>query len=76
MEGIEDEEIKENLIEDLEYLETMVKSSLQTMTDGIEHENTIEVELTKMLKTILKQEEILGLPIKMTIKKEIKLSYF
>ena len=69
----EDEEIKENLIEDLEYLETMVKSSLQTMTDGIEHENTIEVELTKMLKTILKQEEILGLPIKMTIKKEIKL---
>jgi signal transduction histidine kinase len=73
VEGIEDEEIKENLIEDLEYLETMVKSSLQTMTDGIEHENTIEVELTKMLKTILKQEEILGLPIKMTINKEIKL---
>ena len=25
VEGIEDEEIKENLIEDLEYLETMVK---------------------------------------------------
>lgn len=73
VEGIEDEEIKEDLIEDLEYLETMVKSSLQTMTDGIEHENTTEVELTKILKTILKQEEILGLPIKMNITKEIKL---
>ena len=43
------------------------------MTDGIEHENTSEVELTAMLKAILKQEEILGLPIKMSITKEIKL---
>ena len=73
VEGIEDESIKEDLIEDLEYLETMVKGSLQTMTDGIEHENTSEVELTAMLKAILKQEEILGLPIKMSITKEIKL---
>ena len=73
VEGIEDESIKEDLIEDLEYLETMVKGSLQTMTDGIEHENTSEVELTAMLKAILKQEEILGLPIKMSITNEIKL---
>ena len=38
------------------------------MTDGIEHENTIEVELTTMLTTILKQEEIMALPIKIDFK--------
>ena len=48
----------------LDYLETMVKGSLQIMTEGVEHENTSKIELTTMLKAILKKEEIIGLPIK------------
>ena len=59
--------IKEDLIGDLDYLETMVKSSLQIMTEGVEHENTSKIDLAKMLEAILKKEEILGLPIKINI---------
>jgi methyl-accepting chemotaxis protein len=68
VESIEDGSIKEDLIGDLDYLETMVKGSLQIMTDGAEHENTSKVNITNMLTAILKKEEILGLPIKMNIK--------
>ena len=71
VEGIEDGPIKENLIGDLDYLETMVKGSLQTMTDGIEHENTSIIELSTLLTSILKKEEILGLPIKINIQGNI-----
>jgi signal transduction histidine kinase len=59
------------LIGDLDYLETMVKGSLQIMTDGAEHENTSQVDITTMLASILKKEEILGMPIKMNIKQNI-----
>ena len=71
VEGIEDGIIKEDLIGDLDYLETMVKGSLQIMTDGAEHENTSKVNITTMLTAILKKEEFLGLPIKMNIKENI-----
>ncbi len=71
VESIEDGNIKEDLIGDLDYLETMVKGSLQIMTDGAEHENTSHVDITTMLALILKKEEILGMPIKMNIKQSI-----
>tara|TARA_B110000305_G_scaffold228520_1_gene278398 strand:- start:2296 stop:3747 length:1452 start_codon:yes stop_codon:yes gene_type:complete len=71
VESIEDSEIKEDLIGDLDYLETMVKGSLQIMTDGVEYENTRQINISKMLASILKKEEILGLPIKMNIKQSI-----
>jgi signal transduction histidine kinase len=71
VENIEDGTIKEDLIGDLDYLETMVKGSLQIMTDGAEHENTSQVDITTMLASILKKEEILGMPIKMNIKQNI-----
>jgi signal transduction histidine kinase len=71
VESIEDGNIKEDLIGDLDYLETMVKGSLQIMTDGAEHENTSHVDITTMLASILKKEEILGMPIKMNIKQSI-----
>ena len=67
VEGIEDTSIKEDLIGDLDYLETMVKSSLQIMTEGVEHENASKIDLAKMLEAILKKEKILGLPIKINI---------
>ena len=73
VEGIEDGPIKENLIGDLDYLETMVKGSLQIMTDGVEYENTSVIDLTLMLASILKKEEILGLPIKMNLKSNISM---
>ncbi len=41
------------------------------MTDGVEHENTSEVDISAMLRAILQKEEILGLPIKMNIKENI-----
>ena len=71
VENIEDGTIKDGLIGDLDYLETMVKGSLQIMTDGAEHENTSHVDITTMLASILKKEEILGMPIKMNIKQSI-----
>jgi signal transduction histidine kinase len=71
VENIEDGTIKDDLIGDLDYLETMVKGSLQIMTDGAEHENTSQVDITTMLASILKKEEILGMPIKMNIKQNI-----
>ena len=71
VEEIDDNPIKENLIGDLEYLETMVKGSLQIMTDGIEHENTSVIDLNDLLGTILKKEEILGLPIKLNIEENM-----
>ena len=73
VEGIEDGPIKKDLIGDLDYLETMVKGSLQIMTDGVEHENTTNIDLSVMLDAILKKEEILGLPIKMNITGNIKM---
>ena len=73
VEGIEDGPIKENLIGDLDYLETMVKGSLQIMTDGVEYENTSVIDLSLMLASILKKEEILGLPIKMNLKSNISM---
>jgi signal transduction histidine kinase len=73
VEGIDDTSIKEDLIGDLDYLETMVKSSLQIMTDGVEHENTSNVDLTEMLEAILKKEKILGLPIKINIDGKINM---
>jgi len=71
VEEIEEGSVKENLIGDLDYLETMVKGSLQIMTDGVEHENTSRINLSEMLTDILKKEEILGLPIKIKISKNI-----
>ena len=67
IEGIEDESIKADLTGDLDYLETMVKGSLQIMTEGVEHENTSKIDLTEMLEAILRKEEILGLTIKVNI---------
>ncbi len=70
-ESIEDDTIKESLIGDLDYLGTMVTGSLQIISDGIEFEHTSDIDLTKMLGVILKKEEILGLPIKFDMKKNI-----
>jgi len=71
VESIKDETIKENLIGDLDYLGTMVTGSLQIISDGIEFEHTSDINLTEMLDAILKKEEILGLPIKFDMKKNI-----
>jgi len=71
VESIKDETIKENLIGDLDYLGTMVTGSLQIISDGIEFEHTSDIDLTEMLDAILKKEEILGLPIKFDMKKNI-----
>ncbi len=71
VEGIEEGPIKENLIGDLDYLETMVKGSLQIMTDGVEHENTTVIDLKELLNTILQKEEILHLPIKLSMNEKI-----
>ena len=71
VESIKDDTIKESLIGDLDYLGTMVTGSLQIISDGIEFEHTSDIDLTKMLGAILKKEEILGLPIKFDMKKNI-----
>ena len=71
VESIEDDTIKESLIGDLDYLGTMVTGSLQIISDGIEFEHTSDIDLTEMLGAILKKEEILGLPIKFDMKKNI-----
>jgi signal transduction histidine kinase len=71
VEEINDNSVKENLIGDLEYLETMVKGSLQIMTDGIEHENTSVIDLNDLLGGILKKEEILGLPVKLNMEENM-----
>ena len=73
VEGLEDGSFKEDLIGDLDYLETMVKGSLKIMTDGVEHENTSVIELSTLLASILKKEEILGLPIKIDIQGDISM---
>ena len=71
VESIKDDTIKESLIGDLDYLGTMVTGSLQIISDGIEFEHTSDIDLTEMLGAILKKEEILGLPIKFDMKKNI-----
>lgn len=71
VESIKDDTIKESLIGDLDYLGTMVTGSLQIISDGIEFEHTSDIDLTKILGAILKKEEILGLPIKFDMKKNI-----
>jgi len=73
VEQFDDSPVKEDLIGDLDYLESMVKGSLKIMTDGIEHENTSTVELTTLLAAILKKEEITGLPIKIEFNKTISM---
>jgi signal transduction histidine kinase len=73
VEQIEDGPVKENLIGDLNYLESMVKGSLKIMTDGMEHENTSQIELTALLAEILKKEEIQGLPITIDFKNTISM---
>jgi len=71
VESIKDDDIKESLIGDLDYLGTMVTGSLQIISDGVEFEHTSDIDLTEMLDAILKKEEILGLPIKFDMKKNI-----
>jgi len=71
VESIKDDTIKESLIGDLDYLGTMVTGSLQIISDGIEFEHTSDINLTEMLETILKKEEIHNLPIKFDMKKNI-----
>jgi len=71
VESINDDTIKESLIGDLDYLGTMVTGSLQIISDGIEFEHTSDIDLTEMLETILKKEEIHNLPIKFDMKKNI-----
>jgi len=71
VESIKDDAIKESLIGDLDYLGTMVTGSLQIISDGVEFEHTSDIDLTEMLDAILKKEEILGLPIKFDMKKNI-----
>jgi len=71
VESIKDDATRENLIGDLDYLGTMVTGSLQIMSDGVEFEHTSDIDLTEMLDSILKKEEILGLPIKFDMKKNI-----
>jgi len=71
VESIKDDDIKESLIGDLDYLGTMVTGSLQIISDGVEFEHTSEINLTEMLDAILKKEEILGLPIEFDMKKNI-----
>ena len=71
VESIKDDTTRENLIGDLDYLGTMVTGSLQIISDGVEFEHTSDIDLTEMLDTILKKEEIHKLPIKFDMKKNI-----
>jgi signal transduction histidine kinase len=60
--------MKDNLIGDLEYLDTMVKGSLQVMTDGTIYENEKSINLSDMLNVLTTKEKISGLPISIDIK--------
>jgi len=71
VESIKNKTTRENLIGDLDYLGTMVTGSLQIISDGIEFEHTSDIDLTDMLGAILNKEEILGLPIKFDMQKNI-----
>jgi len=71
VEGLDDGEMKDNLIGDLEYLDTMVKGSLQVMTDGTIYENHTSINLNDMLSVLTTKEEISGLPVSLDIKDNI-----
>ena len=67
VEGLDDGEMRDNLIGDLEYLDTMVKGSLQVMTDGTMFENSSSINLTDMLNVLVSKEKISGLPVSVDI---------
>ena len=64
--------IKEDLIGDLDYLETMVKGSLQIMTDGVEHENTSKIDLANNVGGNFKKRRNTWLPIKIDFKEQLQ----
>ncbi len=71
VENLEDGEMKDNLIGDLDYLDTMVKGSLQVMTDGTIYENSKSIDLNDMLYVLTSKEKISGLPVSLDIKEKI-----
>ncbi len=70
-EMLNDIPVREALISDLENLDTMVKGSLQMMKDNVIHENTTQINLSKLLEKLLEKEQIRGLPIKLNIEQNI-----
>ena len=66
-EMLEDLKVKEDLIGDLENLETMINGSLQMMKDNVIHQNTEQINLSKLLDKLLDKEEVRGLPIERKI---------
>jgi signal transduction histidine kinase len=71
VENLEEGEMKENLIGDLDYLDTMVKGSLQVMTDGTIYENSKSIDLSDMLSVLTSKEKISGLPVSLDIDSEL-----
>ncbi len=63
--------VRDALISDLENLDTMVKGSLQMMKENIIHENTTQINLSKLLEKLLEKEQVRGLPIKLNIEQDI-----
>ncbi len=71
VENLEDGEMKDNLIRDLDYLDTMVKGSLQVMTDGTIYENSKSIDLGDMLNVLTSKEKISGLPVILDIQDKL-----
>ncbi|MCS5590966.1 MAG: ATP-binding protein [Gammaproteobacteria bacterium] len=71
LEEMEESEMKNSLIGDLEYLDQMVKGSLQVMTDGTIYENPTAINLNDLLDELTSKEKILGLPIALKMQKNM-----
>ena len=71
LEEMEEGEMKNSLIGDLEYLDQMVKGSLQVMTDGTIYENSTAINLNDLLDELTSKEKILGLPIALKMQKNM-----
>jgi signal transduction histidine kinase len=74
VEEMDESEMKENLIGDLEYLDQMVKGSLQVMTDGTIYENSTTINLNNLLDELTSKEKILGLPIALKMQENMTIN--
>jgi len=71
VEQMDEGKMKDGLIGDLEYLDTMVKGSLQVLTEGATFENATQINLTEMLNNLTGKEKILGLPISLEMEENV-----
>ena len=74
LEEMEESEMKNSLIGDLEYLDQMVKGSLQVMTDGTIYENSTTINLNNLLDELTSKEKILGLPIALKMQENMTIN--